>query len=112
MLLFENIDAGGSITPPAGSDTGIENFAYGLKSIDNTIVSTKWSKVKGATGYTVYYKTKSKGSWKKLKNVKGTSYTKTKLKSKATYFFTVKAYKKYKGVTYTGSFSSKKVKIK
>ncbi|MDE6907809.1 MAG: fibronectin type III domain-containing protein [Lachnospiraceae bacterium] len=72
----------------------------------------KWSKVKGATGYTVYYKTKTKGSWKKLKNVKGTSYTKTKLKSKATYFFTVKAYKKYKGVTYTSSFSSKKVKIK
>ncbi|MEY8428404.1 fibronectin type III domain-containing protein [Lachnospiraceae bacterium 46-15] len=72
----------------------------------------KWSKVKGATGYTVYYKTKAKGSWKKLKNVKGTSYTKTKLKSKATYFFTVKAYKKYQGATYTSSFSSKKVKIK
>lgn len=72
----------------------------------------KWSKVKGASGYTVYYKTKAKGPWKKLKNVKGTSYTKTKLKSKRTYFFTVKAYKKYKGATYTSSFSSKKVKIK
>lgn len=72
----------------------------------------KWSKVKGASGYTVYYKTKAKGSWKKLKSVKSTSYTKTKLKSKETYFFTVKAYKKYKGATYTSSFSSKKVKIK
>lgn len=72
----------------------------------------KWSKVKGATGYTVYYKTKTKGSWKKLKSTRGTSYTKNKLKSGATYFFTVKAYKTYKGKTYTSSFQSKKIKIK
>lgn len=71
-----------------------------------------WNKVKGATGYTVYYKTKAKGSWKKLKTLKKTSYTKTKLKSGKTYFFTVKAFKKYKGQTYTGSFNSRKVKIK
>ena len=72
----------------------------------------KWNKVKGATGYTVYYKTSSKGSWKKLKATKSTSYTKTKLTSKKTYYFTVKAYKTYKGKTYTSSFTSKKVKIK
>ncbi len=72
----------------------------------------KWKKVKGATGYTVYYKTKAKGSWKKLKNTKGLSFTKKKLKSGTTYYFTVKAYKKYKGTTYTGSFKSKKVVIK
>lgn len=71
-----------------------------------------WEKAKGATGYTVYYKTKAKGSWKKLKNIKKTSYTKTKLKSGKTYFFTVKAYKKYKGKTYTGSSRTRKVKIK
>ena len=72
----------------------------------------RWNKVKGADGYTVLYKTKAKGSWKKLKNIKKTSYTKTKLKSGKTYYFTVKAYKKYKGQTYTGSFKTKKVKIK
>jgi len=72
----------------------------------------KWSKVKGATGYTVYYKTKADGSWKKLKSTKGTSYTKSKLKSGATYYFTVKAYKTYKNKTYTSSFQSKKVTIK
>ncbi len=72
----------------------------------------KWNKVKGASGYTVYYKTKAKGEWKKLKNTKGTSVTKTKLKSGKTYYFMVKAYKKYKNKTYTSTFSAKKTKIK
>ena len=72
----------------------------------------KWKKVKGATGYTVCYKTKAKGSWKKLKTTKGASFTKKKLKSGKTYYFTVKAYKTYKKKTYTSSFSGKKVVIK
>lgn len=71
-----------------------------------------WTKVKGATGYTVYYKTKSQKAWKKLKTTKNARYTKTKLKSGATYTFTVKAYKTYKGKTYTSSFKSKKIKVK
>lgn len=72
----------------------------------------KWNKVKGADGYTVYYKNNKKDSWKKLKSTKNTSYTAKKLKTGKTYFFTVKAYKNYKGKTYTGSGSSKKIKIK
>ena len=72
----------------------------------------KWDKVKGADGYTVYYKNNKKDSWKKLKATKNTSYTAKKLKTGKTYFFTVKAYKNYKDKTYTGSGSSKKVKIK
>lgn len=72
----------------------------------------RWSKVKGATGYTVYYKSKAKGSWKKLKATKGTSFTKTKLKSGTAYYFTVKAYKTYKKTTYTSAFRSKKAVIK
>ncbi len=72
----------------------------------------KWTKVKGATGYTVYYKTKAKGAWKKLKSTKKTSYTKTKLKSGGTYYFTVEAYKTYKKTNYVSACSAKKVKIK
>lgn len=72
----------------------------------------KWDKVKGADGYTVYYKNNKKDSWKKLKATKNTSYIAKKLKTGKTYFFTVKAYKNYKGKTYTGSGSSKKIKIK
>lgn len=72
----------------------------------------KWDKVDGATGYIVYYKSDKKGSWKKLKDTKSTSYTKKKLKSGKKYFFTVKAYKKYKGKTYTGNSGTMKVKVK
>lgn len=72
----------------------------------------KWNKVKGATGYAVYYKTNKQKSWKKLKSTKATRYTKTRLKSGTTYTFTVKAFKTYKGKTYTSSFRSKKVKIR
>lgn len=74
--------------------------------------TVNWTKVKGADGYIVYYKTKAKGSWKKLKSTKSTSYTKKKLKSGKTYYFTVKAIKKYNKETYASSFTSKKVKIK
>lgn len=72
----------------------------------------KWDKVDGATGYIVYYKSDKKGSWKKLKDTKNTSFTKKKLKSGKNYFFTVKAYKKYKGKTYTGNSGTMKVKVK
>lgn len=72
----------------------------------------KWNKVKGAAGYTIYYKTSSKASWKTVKKVKGTSFTKKKLRSGKTYFFTVKAYKTYKGKTYTSDSKAKKVTIK
>lgn len=72
----------------------------------------KWSKVKGATSYTVFYKTNTQKNWKKLKELKGVSYVKSQLKSGTTYAFTVKANKTYKGKTYTSAFSSKKVKVK
>jgi len=38
---FEDIDDSGSNTPPSDSDSGIENIAYGLTSIENTPISTK-----------------------------------------------------------------------
>lgn len=72
----------------------------------------KWTKVKGATSYTVFYKTNTQKNWKKLKELSGTSYIKTKLKSGTAYTFTVKANKTYKGKTYTSNFSSKTVKVK
>lgn len=72
----------------------------------------KWNKVKGATGYLIYYKTSATGAWKKLGDTKTTKYTKTKLTSGKKYSFTVKAYKIYNGNTYTSSGSTKKVTIK
>lgn len=77
-------------------------------------VSVKWSKVTGASGYKVYYKTSKNGSWKTLKtcNNKTTSYTKTKLTKGKTYYFTVKAYRKLNGKTYNGSYTTKSIKSK
>lgn len=75
-------------------------------------VTLNWKKVKGAAGYTVCYKTSQKAAWKTLKKTKSTKYTKKNLKSGKTYFFTVKAYKTYKGKTYTGSSKTRKVTVK
>lgn len=76
--------------------------------------TVKWSKVTGATGYKVYYKTSKNGSWKLLKtaNNKTTSYTKTGLTKGKTYYFTVKAYRTVGGKTYNGSYNTKSVKVK
>ena len=76
--------------------------------------TVKWSKVTGASGYKVYYKTSKNGKWISLKTVnnKTTSYTKTKLASKKTYYFTVKAYRTTGGKTYNGAYTTKSIKVK
>ena len=76
--------------------------------------TVKWSKVTGASGYKIYYKTSKNGSWKSLKTVnnKTTSYTKTGLTKGKTYYFTVKAYRTTGGKTYNGGYAAKSVKIK
>ena len=74
--------------------------------------TVKWSKVTGAKGYRVYYKTSKNGKWQALTTTKNTSFTKTGLKSGQTYYFAVKAYRKVDGVTYWGGFDTKSVKVK
>ena len=74
-------------------------------------VNLEWSKVKGAEGYVIYYKTGS-GSYKKLTIVKGSSkvtYTHTKAKKGKTYTYKVKA---YKSKTYSAYSNAKKIKDK
>lgn len=76
--------------------------------------TVKWSKVTGATGYKIYYKTSKNGSWKLIKttNNKTTSYTKTGLTKGKTYYFTVKAYRTTGGKTYNGAYTTKSTKAK
>ena len=45
-------------------------------------VTAKWSKVNGATGYIVYYKTSKNGKWQRLKVSKNTSYTKKQVEKR------------------------------
>ena len=59
------------------------NVTNGFKGI-----SFSWNSVRGAEGYRIYYCPKG-GSWKKLKDVKGTSYTWTGAKMNQRYSFSV-----------------------
>ena len=74
----------------------------------------KWTKVTGASGYKLYYKTSKNGKWISLKTVnnKTTSYTKTGLTKGKTYWFTVKAYRTSNNVTYNAAYTTKSVKVK
>ena len=76
----------------------------------------KWSKVKGADGYVVYYRMSKKGKWKVLKQIdKGTKtkVTQKNLKKGKNYSYKVCAYRKVGSKLVMGSLSkSKSVKIK
>ena len=55
-----------------GKVTGLKS-----KTLSNSEIQLKWSKVKGASGYTVYMR--KNGKYNKLGDCKGTSYTVKKL---------------------------------
>ena len=75
-------------------------------------VKLSWDKVEGATGYFVYVK-EGTGSFKKVKAVKGTTYTVKNLKLESPYTFEVKAFRKIKKKAYTGPASDvKKMTLK
>lgn len=81
--------------------TSIKSVKKGSKRL---IIS--WNKVTGAQGYQVYRSTKKSGSYKRIKAVKGTSFTNISLKSKKTYYYKVRAYRKVNGKYIYSKFSS------
>ncbi len=87
--------------------------SFTAKSAKAKTVTLNWNKVKGATSYAVFYKTKT-SKWVKLATVnnKTTTFTKTGLKEGGAYYFTVRAYRTYEGVTYGGDFTAKGVTVK
>ncbi len=82
-------------------------------SISGSGIKLNLKKVKDATGYKIYRSTSKKGSFKYIGTTKKLSYTDSKsLKSGKTYYYKVAAYKKYNGITETGSYSAiKKVRF-
>ena len=78
----------------------------GLKATTVSMTSAKlsWTAVTGATGYNVQKYTD--GAWKTVKNVTGTSYTVTGLKTDSTYSFRVRAYRTVSDVKKYGTASS------
>ncbi len=58
-------------------------------SLSTSSLKVSWSKIPGATSYTVYYSTSKNGTYKKIKTVTGSSCTKTGLTLGKTYYFKV-----------------------
>ncbi|MBQ5850044.1 MAG: Ig-like domain-containing protein, partial [Lachnospiraceae bacterium] len=86
-----------------------------VKSAKKKTVEISWAPVKDADGYVVYMATEKNGKYQKIATTKkdATSYSKTKLKSKKTYYFKVCAIRKVGKKQYEGKMSKvAKVKVK
>ena len=105
-------ESGGSKLSQLFTSTNPDKVNFTVKSPSAGKAVFSWSKVRGATGYIIYYKENSKDVWHRLTVTSGTSFTKTGLKRNNTYTFTVKAYRTTGGKTYNGAFTPKNLKIK
>lgn len=82
-----------------GKVTGLKS-----KTLSNSEIQLNWSKVKGASGYTVYMR--KNGKYNKLGDCKGTSYTVKKLPNATRENFKVRAYKTVKVKKVYGEYSA------
>lgn len=82
-----------------GKVTGLKS-----KTLSNSEIQLSWSKVSGASGYTVYMR--KNGKYNKLGDCKGTSYTVKKLPNATRENFKVRAYKTVKGKKVYGEYSA------
>ncbi len=72
-------------------------------------IKLQWKKVIGASGYYIYrYSSKIK-KYQKIKNVNGntTTYTDTGLKTRTSYYYTIRAYKKFGSKVIYGDYAYK-----
>lgn len=76
---------------------------------DESSVTVSWKKAENATGYQLYMKTGTSGSYKRVVTLKTTSYTVKKLKPQTQYSFRVRAYRTLNGQKYYSSSYSKAV---
>ncbi|MBQ7740974.1 MAG: fibronectin type III domain-containing protein [Eubacterium sp.] len=95
-----------AVAVPASAYAASVGQVKSVKVVKTTTssVSLKWKKVKGATGYQVYYSTKKKKGYKKAKTIKKGKTVKVtikKLKSNKKYYFKVRALKKKKKGKYS-----------
>lgn len=78
--------------------------------------NVSWKKNSAASGYVIYYSTKSSSGFKTLKTISKnstTKYSKSKLKKGKTYYVKMRPYKKQGSKKLYGSYTSvKKVKVK
>lgn len=81
----------------------------GLKKTAATTstVSLAWSKVSGATGYTVYSYNTSTKKYTKIASTKNLSYKVSSLKAGTAYVYSVRAYRTVSSKTYYSGYSSR-----
>lgn len=82
-----------------GKVTGLKS-----KTLSNSEIQLSWSKVSGASGYSVYMR--KNGKYNKLGDCKGTSYTVKNLPNATRENFKVRAYKTIKGKKVYGEYSA------
>jgi len=92
-LILNQPDEAGfiEVTPPT-------ELAASLK--DTASITLNWKASDEAEGYEIYYSTKENGSYKKVSETTGTSYTHENLTMGQTYYYRVFAYKVVDGTTY------------
>ena len=96
-----------SATSSIVSKKAVPGKVSGFKvSYTCSTLKPSWSKQSGVSGYQVYYKASSSGSYKKLTSTTSTSYTQKNLKLGTTRYYKVRAYKKVGKTTYYGAFTS------
>lgn len=72
-------------------------------------ITVKWEKLKSVTGYWIYRKTGTSGSYKLIKKLKGantTSYTDSSISPNGSYSYKIRAYKTVKKKDYSSSYSN------
>lgn len=82
----------------------VQNLA--VASVDDDEINVTWSKVSGATGYLVYVRSGSSGSWKKVETTAKTYAEVENLKAAHVYSIRVRAYKKSGSEVVYGSYSA------
>lgn len=86
---------------------------HSVKSSSSKRVALKWSKVSGASGYTIYRAASSKSTYKAVKKVTALTWTDTGLKKGRTYYYKVRAYRTVNGKKVYGAYSKvKSVKVR
>lgn len=94
------VKASTKITAPQISSLSVSSYRK---------ITIKWDKTKNVTGYKVYRKTGTSGSYKLIKNINGagtTSYADSSISPNVSYYYRVKAYKTVKKKDYNSSYSN------
>ena len=99
--VYDSVGVTGSYVPMT-KVTSIGNSASGI--------GITWNRVKGATGYVIYYR-KADGKWEKVTEIKGSKNTSfyhyITFKAKKTYQYMVRPYKKINKTKYISGYKQK-----